>query len=179
MPFNAPSEALKPWFIAITLCVVGAASHLLPHPAGMSTIGAIGLLAAAYLPRHLLPLPVIASVAAADAVIGAYSTAAMALVYIAHIACAAGVTPLLRKIGLLQVGGAAVVSAVIFYLISNAAPMATGYYPNTLAGWLSCYAAGIPFLLRSIAANLFFGAVAFGSIRGLLLVLRRWAPLPN
>ena len=179
MPFNAPSEALKPWFIAITLCVVGAASHLLPHPAGMSTIGAIGLLAAAYLPRHLLPLPVIASVAAADAVIGAYSTAAMALVYIAHIACAAGVTPLLRKIGLLQVGGVAVASAVIFYLISNAAPMATGFYPNTLAGWLSCYAAGIPFLLRSIAANLFFGAVAFGSIRSLLLVLRRWAPLPN
>ena len=130
MLFNAPSQGLKPSFIALTLCVVGAASHLMPHPAGMSTIGAVGLLAAAYLPRHLLPLPVIASVAAADAVIGAYSTAAMALVYIAHIACAAGVTPLLRKIGPLQVGGAAVVSAVIFYLISNAAPMATGFYQH-------------------------------------------------
>ena len=179
MPFVAPSAETKPWFIALTLCVVGAASHLLPHPAGVSTIGAIGLLAAAYLPRHLLPLPVLVSVAAADAIIGAYGTAAMALVYIAHIACAAGVTPLLRKIGPLQVGGAAVVSAIIFYLISNAAPMATGFYPNTLAGWLSCYAAGIPFLLRSIAANLIFGAVAFGSIHGLLLAIRRWGPLPN
>ena len=27
--------------------------------------------------------------------------------------------------------------------------------------------------------KLLFRTVAFGSIRGLLLVLRRWAPLPN
>lgn len=179
MPIEASSKELKPWLIAVTLCVLGIGSHLLPHPAGMSTIGAVGMLAAAYLPRHLLPLPVIASVAAADAVLGAYSTAAMALVYLAHIASAAGVAPLLRKIGALQVGGAAVVSAIVFFVISNAAPMMMEFYPNTLAGWLSCYAAGIPFLLRSIAANLIFGAVAFGSIRGLWLVLQRWAPLPN
>ena len=35
----------KPWLIALALCVVGASSHLLPHPAGMSTVGAIGMLA--------------------------------------------------------------------------------------------------------------------------------------
>ena len=179
MPTASPFAEPRPWLVAITLCAVGVCSHLLPHPAGMSSIGAIGLLAAAYLPRHLIPLPVIASAAAADALIGAYSTAAMALVYLGHIACAVGVAPLLRTIGALQVGGAAIVSAIIFYLISNAAPMVMEFYPNTLAGWLSCYAAGIPFLLRSIAANLIFSVVAFGSIRGLWFVLRRWAPMPN
>lgn len=169
----------KPWLIALALCVIGASSHLLPHPAGMSTVGAIGMLAAAYLPRHLVPLPVLVSVATADIIIGTYGIASMALVYIAHLAGAAGVVPLLARVRVLRIGGAAVVSAVIFYLISNAAPMTAGYYPNTVSGWITCYAAGLPFLLRGIAANLIFGTVAFASVRGLLFILERWVPLPN
>lgn len=137
------------------------------------------MLAAAYLPRHLLPLPVLVSVATVDAIIGSYSIAAMALVYVAHIAGSAGVAPVLKRVGILSVGTAAVISAVIFYLISNAAPMTSGYYPNTAAGWLTCYVAGIPFLLRGIAANLIFAGVAFGAIRGLWLLYQRWAPLPS
>jgi hypothetical protein len=58
-------------------------------------------------------------------------------------------------------------------------PLAMGFYPNTVAGWLACYVAGIPFLLRGIAANLIFGAVAFSSIRGLWFIYQRWALLPN
>ena len=169
----------KPWLIALALCVVGASSHLLPHPAGMSTVGAVGMLAAAYLPRHLVPLPVLVSVATVDIIIGTYGIASMALVYIAHLASAAGVVPLLARVRVLRIGGAAVVSAVIFYLISNAAPMTAGYYPNTVTGWITCYAAGLPFLLRGIAANLIFGTVAFASVRGLLFILERWVPLPN
>ena len=179
MPMTAPSFDTKPWLIALALCVVGASSHLLPHPAGMSTVGAIGMLAAAYLPRHLVPLPVLVSVATVDVTIGTYGIASMALVYIAHLVSAAGVIPILARVRVLRIGGAAVISAVIFYLISNAAPLAAGYYPSTVSGWISCYAAGIPFLLRGIAANLIFGAVAFGAVHGLLFILERWVPLPN
>ena len=173
------SYDFRPWLIALALCVLGASSHLLPHPAGMSTIGAVGLLAAAYLPKHLVPLPVLISVATVDAIIGTYSIAAMALVYIAHLVSAAGVVPILVKVRALRVASAAVVSAIIFYLVSNAAPMASGYYPNSLAGWFACYLAGLPYLLRGIAANLIFGAVAFGTVRGLKFLFERWVPLPN
>ena len=38
MPMTALSFDTKPWLIALALCVVGASSHLLPHPAGMSTV---------------------------------------------------------------------------------------------------------------------------------------------
>ena len=179
MPMTAPSFDTKPWLIALALCGVGAWSHRIPLPAGMSTVGAIGMLAAAYLPRHLVPLPVLVSVATVDVIIGTYGIASMALVYIAHLLSAAGVIPILARVRVLRIGGAAVISAVIFYLISNAAPLAAGYYPNTVAGWISCYAAGIPFLLRGIAANLIFGVVAFGAVRGLLFILERWVPLPN
>ena len=78
MPMTAPSFDTKPWLIALALCVVGASSHLLPHPAGMSTVGAIGMLAAAYLPRHLVPLPVLVCVATEDVSIGYYGNASMA-----------------------------------------------------------------------------------------------------
>lgn len=179
MPFASESLDPNPWLIALVLCVIGASSHLLPHPAGISTVGAIGMLAAAYLPKHLLPLPVLASVATVDAINGTYHITAMALVYAAHLLSAAGVAPILRRVRVLHVGGAAIISAVIFYLISNVSPLAMGFYPNTVAGWLACYVAGIPFLLRGIAANLIFGAVAFGSIRGLWFIYQRWVLLPN
>ncbi len=179
MPIASESLDLNPWLIALVLCVIGASSHLLPHPAGISTVGAIGMLAAAYLPKHLLPLPVLASVATVDAINGTYHVTAMALVYAAHLLSAAGVAPILRRVQVLHVGGAAIISAVIFYLISNVSPMAMGFYPNTVAGWLACYVAGIPFLLRGIAANLIFGAVAFGSIRGLWFIYQRWVLLPS
>lgn len=137
------------------------------------------MLAAAYLPKHLLPLPVLVTVATVDAIIGTYGIASMALVYVAHLLSAAGVVPILQRLQAMRIGGAAVISAVIFYLISNAAPMTTGYYPNTIEGWTTCYIAGIPFLLRGIAANLIYAAVAFSTVRGLLFLLERWAPLPN
>ncbi len=167
------------WLIALALCLLGAASHLLPHPAGISTVGVIGMLAAAYLPKHLMPLPVLVSVAVFDAIYGVYAIGAMSVVYVAHLASAAGVSPILRQVKASRVGCAAVVSAVIFYLISNAAPVALGFYSNTVSGWLACYVAGIPFLLRGIAANLIFAAIAFTAIRGLSLMARRWALLPH
>jgi hypothetical protein len=179
MSIVSESRDLKSWLIAVALCVVGASSHLLPHPAGMSTVGAIGMLAAAYLPKHLLPLPVLVTIATVDAINGTYHITAMALVYAAHLLSAVGVAPILRRVRILHLGGAAITSAVIFYLVSNLTPLALGFYPNTVAGWLTCYVAGIPFLLRGIAANLIFGAVAFGSNRGLWFIYQRWVPLPN
>ena len=90
MPIASESLDPNPWLIALVLCLIGASSHLLPHPAGISTVGAIGMLAAAYLPKHLLPLPVLVSVATVDAINGTYHITAMALVYAAHLLSAAG-----------------------------------------------------------------------------------------
>ena len=102
MPHAPETLRPKPWTIALLLCVIGASSHLLPHPAGISTVGAIGMLAAAYLPRHLLPLPVLVSVATVDAINGTYHITAMALVYAAHLLSATGVAPILRQVRVLH-----------------------------------------------------------------------------
>lgn len=162
------AESRQTYTVLLALSVLGVISHLVPHSAGMSTVGAIGMMAAALLPRHLLPVPVLLSIVAFDLFNGTYQIAAMAFVYLAHLAAAWSLTPVLspakKKISLPSFGGAAVLSAVVFYAVSNATPIALGFYPNTVEGWMACYLAGLPFLLKGVLANVIFGGVAFTGI---------------
>lgn len=162
------AESRQTYTVLLALSVLGVISHLVPHSAGMSTVGAIGMMAAALLPRHLLPVPVLLSIVAFDLINGTYQIAAMAFVYLAHLAAVWSLTPVLspakKKISLPSFGGAAVLSAVVFYAVSNATPIALGFYPNTVEGWMACYLAGLPFLLKGVLANVIFGGVAFTGI---------------
>lgn len=146
------------------LAVLGAVTHLVPHDLGVSTVGAVSMLAAAYLPRRLMLVPVLITIAAYDVVHGTYSLPAMALVYAAYLAGAVAVAPTLGRVSATTVTSAAVLNAAVFYLVSNIVPMVMGYYPGTPAGWLACYVNGLPFLARGILANLAFGGVAFGTV---------------
>ena len=162
------AESRQTYTVLLALSVLGVISHLVPHSAGMSTVGAIGMMAAALLPRHLLPVPVLLSIVAFDLINGTYQIAAMAFVYLAHLAAAWSLSPVLspakKKISLPSFGGAAVLNAVVFYAVSNATPIALGFYPNTVEGWMACYLAGLPFLLKGVLANVIFGGVAFTGI---------------
>src|SRR6202034_1868076 len=63
----------------------------------------------------------------------------------------------------LRVAGAALASSVSFFVVSNFAVWACwSMYPKTLAGLMTCYAAGIPFFRRGVAGDLLFSAVMFG-----------------
>ena len=122
--------------VLLVLTALGVISHLVPHSAGLSTVGAIGMMAAALLPRHLLPIPVLLTVVAFDLMNGTYQIAAMAFVYLAHLAAAWSLTPVLsparKKISVPTFGCAAVLSAVVFYIVSNATPIAVSYTHLTL-----------------------------------------------
>ena len=154
--------------ILVALTTLGVVSHLVPHSTGTSTVGAIGMMAAALMPRHLLPIPVLLTIVAFDLIHGTYQIAAMAFVYLAHLAAAWSLTPVLsparKKISVSAFGGAAVLSAVVFYTVSNATPIALGFYPNTTEGWMACYIAGLPFLLKGLLANMIFGGIGFAVI---------------
>ncbi len=150
--------------VAAALTLAGVTSHFLPHPMGVSTVGAVGMLAAAYLPRRIALLPVLATVLIVDAVNGFYSVLAMSFVYVGHLAAVLAVKPVLSSVGARSVALAAVLSAVVFWLVSNLTPMAMGFYPNTIEGWVACYFNALPFLLKGIAANAIYGGLSFGLI---------------
>jgi hypothetical protein len=163
------NQSFKQLFpVLIGLTIIGIMSHMIPHSAGFSTVGAIGMLAAAMLPRYLVPIPVLLTIITFDLIHGTYQIAAMAFVYVGHIAAAGSLTPIFspanKHLGLVNVGSAAVLSALVFYLISNITPMVLGFYPNTLEGWLNCYVAALPFLMKSILANIVFGGFGFFTI---------------
>jgi hypothetical protein len=154
----------KSLIVIIALSILGIGTHLLPHAYGFTTVGAVSLLAAAYLPRHLIPVPVLITVIAADLMIGGYALVSMLIVYVAHTAAALGVHFLCRTGKPARLAGAAVMNAVIFYLVSNLAPLASGFYPADLGGIMLCYTMALPFLAKGIAANLIFGSLFFGAI---------------
>ena len=151
-------------FLVALLTLAGLLSHALPHPMGVSTVGARGMLAAAYLPRRFALIPVFLTVLIVDAYNGFYGALAMSFVYIGHLAATLAVRPFLTSIRVRSVAIAAVVSAVVFYALSNLTPMAMEYYPNTVAGWIACYTNALPFLLKGIIANAAYGGLAFGLI---------------
>ena len=159
------SPSARNVLVLLVLSAVGVGTHVLPHDMGVSTVGAISMLAAAYLPRRLALAPVLVTVLVVDAINGFYALLAMSFVYLAYLAATLAVAPQLRSTSTRNILLAAVVNAVVFYLISNITPMAMSFYPATLAGWVECYVNGLPFLLKGILANLVFGGVAFGVIR--------------
>jgi hypothetical protein len=58
--------------------------------------------------------------------------------------------------------GAALGSAVSFFLVSNFGVWAAGYlYPRTWAGLIASYTNAIPFFRNGLASDLFFATVFF------------------
>ena len=152
---------------------LGIGLHLLPHPAGLSVVGGLSMISAYYLPRRvsLFPPAVVALVGQIFAP-GSFPLEAMAIVFAGHILAMLAIMFDRLPLGFVRYGRGALVHAVVFYLVSNLAPLALGYYPNTVAGWVACYVAGIPFLFLGLLSNLVYGGVGF-------LTIERFIDMPR
>ncbi|MFP4544967.1 MAG: DUF6580 family putative transport protein [Candidatus Kapaibacterium sp.] len=70
---------------------------------------------------------------------------------------------LMNKPDIYNIGGGAVLGAVLFYLITNFSSWITmGTYPMTWDGLISCYAAAIPFFRNAILSTVLFTYAFFG-----------------
>jgi hypothetical protein len=78
-------------------------------------------------------------------------------------ACAIG-TLLRDRVKPLYVAGAALGSAVSFFVISNFGVWASGYvgYPKTFGGLMAAYVAAIPFFEKGLLSDLVFSGAFFG-----------------
>ena len=152
-----------PRLLAILIAILAAAAlRVAPHPPNFTPIGAMALFSGAQIGRR--PLAFVAPLGAmllSDAFIGfhalmPYTYGSMALVVLlAWVA--------LKRVSPLRVGGAAVASSVLFYLITNFGVwMQLGTYPHTPAGLIACYVAAIPYFQNTLAGDLFYSALLFG-----------------
>jgi hypothetical protein len=72
---------------------------------------------------------------------------------------------LLRKqLSFIRVASGTLIASTSFFLVSNYAVWATepGMYPHTLAGLMTCYAAGLPFYRNDLVSTAIVAGLAFG-----------------
>lgn len=145
------------------LIVLAVAAQLLPHPANVSPVSAVGLFAGAYARRPAAWLMPLAAVLITDAIAGFYQPLIMLFVYLGFaLSTAVGRCLLTSHRSVYRLGLATLLAAVAFYLCSNLGVWIAGLYPPTWTGLRDCYVAGLPYLARSLTGDLLYTGLVFG-----------------
>ena len=175
---------MKPLQIRLTtltiIVLATALFRLVPHWPNFTPIAAMALFGAATFERKWLGLAVpLAAMLLSDTLIGFHGS--MGAVYVSFaLTWLLGVWALNRPTAG-RIAGASVISSILFFLITNFAVWyGSSFYPQTLPGLMSCYAAGLAFyngtsfFLNGLLGDLFFSAVLFG---GYYLLQQRFTML--
>lgn len=160
--------------LAIALIALAAITRLFPHPHNFTPLAAIALFGAAYFKREwwMLAVPFVAlflSDLFINNVIYSGLNPQFTLITSWWIYAAFALIMLvgmgwLQKITTFRVLGASLSASLLFFLVTNFSVwLESSMYPTSLAGLLSCYTAGIPFLGNTVMGDLFFSAAMFGT----------------
>jgi hypothetical protein len=150
-------------FVGSTLILAAALSRLLPHPDNFTPIAAMALAGGVYLEKRFALIVPLAALVISDFFIGFHNT--ILFVY--------GSFVLIGFMGLwlkshkkfLPVLGTALLSSILFFIITNFGVWLTGggwFYPRTWQGLVECYVMAIPFFRNTLAGDLVFTGVLFG-----------------
>lgn len=138
-------------------------AHLLPHPFGVSPVGALALYSGAFAPARgawlvpLLPLTI------AGLLGGFYDLRVLLFVYLGFaLSTFAGRWFLRSERSRGRYVAAVGSGAVMFFLVSNFGMWLAGFFPLTAAGLLTCYVRGLPYLGQAMLADAAYCFVLFG-----------------
>ena len=157
--------------IILVILVVGIMTRLIQEfPPNFGAVGAIALFGGAYFSNRLtgLLLP-IAVLFGSDLLFGltglgtAYYSAqpyvyiSFAMVVLIGLVLRNNATPL-------KIAGGSVAGSILFYIVSNMGVwLTTTMYSNSFNGFITCFVEAIPFFRNTLAGDLVFNAVFFGS----------------
>ncbi len=158
--------------LPLVLIALAAGARLLAHEPNFTPLGAMALFSGVYLAGATarsraasLAVP-LAALLASDILIGFYNPGVMAAVYASFVASIAIGWVIRGRVTTTRVALGAVAGSVQFFLMTNFAVWLFqngSYYPKTLAGLASCFAAGLPFFRNTLAGDLFYTAAIFGA----------------
>ena len=172
------SMALKRWLklphLASPEClmlVLALLSRLMPHAPNFTALGAVALFAGFFFPKreHAISVPLVAMILS-DFVIGFHSTLPWvygALILISILGRALQ-NSCGRHVSWTRLGGFSLVSAVLFFVVTNFGVWSLGtLYPRNIAGLANCFVAAIPFFGNTLASQFLFSGLLFGVHRSL------------
>ncbi len=159
------------------LILAAVFSRMIPHPLNFTPVGALGLFAGAYISDKRVWLLPLSALLLSDFVVGFYEPIAMLFVYVGF-ALSVFIGQFLlsekRKRTTLRLGGAAISSATLFFIVSNFGTWLTGaLYPMSLEGLADCYTMAIPFYGNTLLGDVFYAAVLFGVYESTQLWLQK------
>lgn len=149
-------------FLVIGIILVVALLRIIPHYPNVTPLAAIALLGgAAFRKKWLAFLIPMAALLLSDMYLGFHEY--MIPVYASFILIVC-IGLLVRKISILKVFFASIGASTLFFLVTNFSVWAgSTFYPQTFAGLISCYAAGLPFYYAGLAGDLFYSGLVFGA----------------
>ncbi len=157
------SISISPKFILVVVAIgIAALSRLVPHLPNFTPVAAIALFGGAYIQdkKFAFLIPFLA-LFLSDLFLG-FSSSTLPVYLCFAFTVALGI--IIRKnVSILSVGGASLLSTLVFFLVTNLPFWYVGLslYPLTVEGTLVSYTAALPFLSYSLAGDLFYSAVLF------------------
>ncbi len=156
------------------LILMAALSRLFPHPPNFAPIAGMGLFGAAYFSKKyfafLIPFVAywISDMLLNNIVYTQYYDSFQwfgdPLVYASFALIIVLGIVLLKKVSPARLLGAGISSSVLFFLMTNFGTwLSSSTYPQNFEGLIACYVAGIPFFWNTLAGDLFYITVLFGS----------------
>jgi hypothetical protein len=167
-------KSINPRFIVVfSVILVAALLRLLPHWPNFTPIAAMALFAGTYFDRKQFAFAIpIAAMFISDLVIGLHAN--MPAVYMSFAITVLIGIAIRKKVNVGSVVLASFSSAVIFFLITNFFSwIASPFYPQTAAGLVQCYIAGLmffqdstyglSFFMNDLLGTTFFSAAFYGA----------------
>ncbi len=168
-------------FAGFLVCAA-AVTRVLRHfgfidlPPNVAPVAALAMFSGAYLPKRLAVVLPLATMLLSDLVIGWYSPAVMASVYLGFFISVLIGFWLRRSPSVGRIVSGSLTGSVTFFLVTNAAVwLYGGLYPGTLQGLGASYLAGIPFFRNTVIGDLAFTGIMFGAYEAAQYLVRRRA----
>jgi hypothetical protein len=148
--------------LALALIVLAAALRIAPHPWNFTPVGAMALFSGAVLKdRRLAFFFPLFALFLGDIFIGFHKL--MFVVYASFLANVAIGLWLRDRRTITRITLATLLGAVQFFIVTNFGVWALGsFYPRTVAGFVACYVAGVPFFWNTLAGDAFYATLLFG-----------------
>ncbi len=135
--------------VIIALIFLAVVSRILPHPPNFTPIAGMALFAVNRFSNKKLAfsLPIFCMVVT-DVFIGFHSITPFVYLSIIGISCIGYFSKKINNLAILK-------SSLLFFGISNFGVWLLGY-PNTMAGFISCYTLALPFFINTVLGDFFF-----------------------
>lgn len=160
-PFNRDGMVLQT-IVALTMIVAAAILRIVPHPWNFTPIGAMALFSGAVVrDRRIAFLFPVLTLVAGDIFLNISKLEL--LVYVSFLVNVLIGLWLLRRRTPARIGGATLLGAIQFFLVTNFGVwMFLNTYAKTAAGLLTCYAVGAPLFWNTLGGDALFAALLFG-----------------